>query len=359
MMEDLTNDSCTSLRLSSYPAIESGFDSHMNETSGGRTSLDDLMDRMRKDIAAGTYKVQPEKSHSDGEHEPLSCDSLLNTQLEEFLRDPNCTYQLEPYSTFSSQIIMSDPDTQRSNPLDLTKRFSQSTPSTPTKRQKTTLRQTNTGNVRSPPPTSTHPRSLSTVSQPKQKFGHQRTQSQSSQASPGSRSQSSINTKMVRLRAKTTANTTNTGPQSPAGKGVERIFEDLTNDSDSELPPVQPKNSQPPRSMEKLSKQPIFARTRSEGSSGQNKRQPSVRPPFVRQDSMPSLLDSDDELNEVHMSGYSSPVRSSANDGKHTTKTPQPVPLPIASQKPAVNQAKALPSNDDDFPRDFSVQRKL
>ncbi|KAG9670228.1 hypothetical protein KCU99_g445, partial [Aureobasidium melanogenum] len=140
------------------------------------------------------------------------------------------------------------------------------------------------------------------------------------------------------------------------GKGVERIFEDLTNDSDSELPPVQPKNSQPPRSMEKLSKQPIFARTRSEGSSGQNKRQPSVRPPFVRQDSMPSLLDSDDELNEVHMSGYSSPVRSSANDGKHTTKTPQPVPLPIASQKPAVNQAKALPSNDDDFPRDFSVQ---
>ncbi|KAG9524234.1 hypothetical protein KCV07_g2088, partial [Aureobasidium melanogenum] len=196
-------------------------------------------------------------------------------------------------------------------------------------------------------------------SQPKQKFGHQRTQSQSSQTSPGSRSQSSINTKMARLRAKTTANTTNTGPQSPAGKGVERIFEDLTNDSDSELPPVQPKNSQPPRSMENLSKQPIFARTRSESSSGQNKRQPSVRPPFVRQDSMPSLLDSEDELNEVHMSGYSSPVRSSTNDGKHTTKTPQPVPLPTSSQKPAVNQAKALSSNDDDFPRDFSVQLSI
>ncbi|KAH0385533.1 hypothetical protein KCU92_g3513, partial [Aureobasidium melanogenum] len=174
--------------------------------------------------------------------------------------------------------------------------------------------------------------------------------------SPGARLQSSINAKMARLRAKTTANITNKGlSQSPAGKGIERIFEDLTNDSDAELP-AQPKNSQPPKSMENLSKQPIFARTRSVGYPGQNKRQPSVRPTFVRQDSMPSLLDSEDELNEVHMSGYSSPVRSSANNGKHTTKTPQPVPLPTASQKPAVNQAKALPSNNDDFPRDFSVQ---
>jgi hypothetical protein len=355
MMEDLTNNPCTSLRLPSHPAIESGLDSSIN----GRTSLDDLMERMRKDIAAGAYKVRPEKSHSDGEHEPYSCDSLFNTQLEESLRDSEYTYYLKLHSTFSSQIIMSDPDTQRSSPLDLTKRFSQSTPSTPTKRQKTTLRQTNAGRVRSSPPTSTHPRSLSTVSQPKQKFGHQRTQSQSSQASPGARLQSSINAKMARLRAKTTANITNKGlSQSPAGKGIERIFEDLTNDSDAELP-AQPKNSQPPKSMENLSKQPIFARTRSVGYPGQNKRQPSVRPTFVRQDSMPSLLDSEDELNEVHMSGYSSPVRSSANNGKHTTKTPQPVPLPTASQKPAVNQAKALPSNNDDFPRDFSVQRKL
>ncbi|KAG9549469.1 hypothetical protein KCU71_g15523, partial [Aureobasidium melanogenum] len=348
------------LRFSNHPAIGSGLDSYMNETSDGRARMDDLMERMRKDLAAGTYKIQPEKSHSDGGHEPHSCDNLFNTQLEESLRDLDYTHHLQSHSKSSSQIIMSDPDTQRSNPLDLTKRFGQSTPSTPAKRQKTTLEQTNAGNVRSSPPTSTHPRSLSTVNKPKQKFGHQRTQSQSSQASPGARLQSSINTNMARLRAKTTANITNKRLQSPARNSVEKIFEDLTNDSDSELPPVQPKNSQPPKSMEKLSKQPIFARTRSESSSRQNKRQPSVRPPFVRQDSMPSLLDSEDEVDVIHMSGSRSPLRSSTSKDNPTAEASQLLPSPTLLRNPSTIQTtfqhesmKAVGNVDDRVYRIF------
>ncbi|KAH0281385.1 hypothetical protein KCU91_g311, partial [Aureobasidium melanogenum] len=154
---------------------------------------------------------------------------------------------------------------------------------------------------------------------------------------------------MARLRAKTTANDTNKGlPQSPAGKGVERIFEDLTNDSDSELSPVQPKNSQPPKSIEKLSKQPIFARTRSESSSSENKRQPSVRPPFVRQDSMPSLLNSEDELNVVHLPG--------SRKDKPIAGASQPLPSSTLSQNPSTTQTTVPTLDDDIYPRDFSSE---
>ncbi|KAG9595169.1 hypothetical protein KCU77_g4700, partial [Aureobasidium melanogenum] len=154
---------------------------------------------------------------------------------------------------------------------------------------------------------------------------------------------------MARLRAKTTASDTNKGlPQSPAGKGVERIFEDLTNDSDSELSPVQPKNSQPPKSIEKLSKQPIFARTRSESSSSENKRQPSVRPPFVRQDSMPSLLNSEDELNVVHLPG--------SRKDKPIAGASQPLPSSTLSQNPSTTQTTVPTLDDDIYPRDFSSE---
>ncbi|KAG9598659.1 hypothetical protein KCU77_g5584, partial [Aureobasidium melanogenum] len=162
---------------------------------------------------------------------------------------------------------------------------------------------------------------------------------------------------MARLRPKTTATITNKElPHSPEGKGAERIIEDLTNDSDSELPPVQPKNSQPPKSMEKLSKQPIFARTRSESSSSQNRRQPSVRPPFVRQHSMPSLLDSEDELNVIHMSGSRSPLRSSNSKDKPIAGAPQPLLVPTLSQNPSTTQTTVPTSDNDVYPRDFSLQ---
>lgn len=285
-------------------------------SSGSLPSLDELMEEMRKSLlAAGTYTG------------------------------------LSPSTT------MVIPETQRSNPLDLTKRSSQSTANTPTKKQKTTPGQTNAEFARSSPPTSTRPRSLSIVSQPKQKSSHQRTQSQSSQASPA-RLQLDTTTKMARLRAKTTANIKSKGsPQPPT---VAKIFEDLTNDSDSgsELP-VQSKNSQPPKSMEKLPKQPFFARTRSDGSSGIEKRQLSVRPFSVRQGSMPSLLDSEDELNDVYTSGYRSPLRSSVSKDEPTPETSQPLPPPASTQKPAPIKAKEQVSHDDVYARDFSAQREL
>lgn len=160
---------------------------------------------------------------------------------------------------------------------------------------------------------------------------------------------------MARLRAKTTANIKSKGsPQPPT---VAKIFEDLTNDSDSgsELP-VQSKNSQPPKSMEKLPKQPFFARTRSDGSSGIEKRQLSVRPFSVRQGSMPSLLDSEDELNDVYTSGYRSPLRSSVSKDEPTPETSQPLPPPASTQKPAPIKAKEQVSHDDVYARDFSAQ---
>ncbi|KAG9654801.1 hypothetical protein KCU64_g6968, partial [Aureobasidium melanogenum] len=119
---------------------------------------------------------------------------------------------------------------------------------------------------------------------------------------------------------------------------------------------MQPKNSQPPKGMEKLSKQPIFARTRSGSSSGQKKCQPSVRPPSVRQDSMPSLLDSEDELNVIHMSGSRSPLHSLASKDKPTAEASQLLPPPNLLQNPSTTQTTVPTLDDDVHPRDFSLQ---
>ncbi|KAH0370241.1 hypothetical protein KCU65_g2682, partial [Aureobasidium melanogenum] len=284
------------------------------------------------------------------------------------LRDPEYNSDYTPYLRWEPDYSLEYPwwiemrkaYSDRSNPLDLTRSFGQSTPNTRTKGHSANPRQTNAGGVRSSPSISTRPRSLSTVSQPKQRSSHQRAHSQSSQSSQASSARllSDTTTKMARLRAKTTANITNKGPpQPPTGKPVERIFEDLTNDSDSgSESPVQLKNSQPPKSMEKLPKQPFFARTRSDGSSSINKRQPSVRSPSVRQGSMPSLLDSEDELSDTHVSGYRSPLRSSTSKNKPATETSRPLPPPTSTQKPASTQIKEQVSDDDVYPRDLSAQ---
>lgn len=246
----------------------------------------------------------------------------------------------------------------KSNPFDLTRSDPPLT-NTPIKGQSLDPRQTNAGRMRFSPPTSTRPRSLSTVGQPKQKPRHQRTQSQSSQASPA-RLQSDTTAKMARLRAKTTANITNKGPpQPPTEKPPKKIFEDLTNDSDSgSESPLQPRKSQPPITMEKLPKQLFFARTRSNGSSSINKRQPPVRPTSMRQGSMPSLLDSEDELNDVHLLDYRSPLRSSTSKDKPAAETSRPLPSPSSTQKSACTQTTEQVSDDESYPRDFSAQRK-
>lgn len=235
---------------------------------------------------------------------------------------------------------MSNLSAQPSNYLDLTRRFSQSTPNTPTKRQKTAPRQTNAGHARSSPPISTQSRSLSTVNQPKQSYSHYRTQSQSSQPSPRAHLQSTSNTKMAKLRKQSAVNTANKGsPQPPAEKRAERVFEGLTDDSDSELP-TQSKNSQQSKSMDKLSKQPVFSRTRSDYSSTKDNRQASVRPIVERQNSMPPLLDSEDELDDVHMSDYHSLFSPTIKE-RPTIERSQPLLSPVSSQGPAPTQTTA------------------
>lgn len=253
MMADPIEDSRITC-FSSHSGLEIGLDSSLTKPKGTGTSLDDLMKRMRKDIAAGTYKLRPGKSHSDNGDEPFSGDSPFDTQLEESFRSSDYTYHVETQSTLSTAVEMSNLSAQPSNYLDSTRRFSQSTPNTPTKRQKTAPRQTNAGHARSSPPVSTQSRSLSTFNQPKQSYSHYQTQSQSSQPSPRAHLQSTSNTKMAKLRKQSAVNTANKGsPQPPAEKRAERVFEDLTNDSDSELP-TQSKNSQQSKSMDKLSK---------------------------------------------------------------------------------------------------------
>lgn len=357
-MEDETDDSRTRVRLSSQSAMRNGSQSYLTEPKSAGTSLDDMMERMRRDIAAGIYRLRPEKSRSDDGNEPQSF-SPFDSQLEGSLCDFDYTYHIGTQPALPNSIAMSDSGTQQSNALDLTKISSQSMPNRPTKRHKTDRRQTNAGHARSPSPTLSRPRSLSTFSQPKQRHSHQRTQSRLSQASPRARLQPIPNTKMAKLRVQATAKTANKqSPQRPAAKNIERNFEDLTNDSDPELP-VQLKSNLPSKIIEKMSKQPIFARTKPDSSSAVNKRQRSVRPSFVRQDSMPSLLDSEDELNDVHMFNTRSPFRSPTTKEKPFTEASQSLPSPTSSQRPVPTQATVPTPCDDTFPNDFSVQREL
>ncbi|KAK6001933.1 hypothetical protein QM012_002423 [Aureobasidium pullulans] len=242
---------------------------------------------------------------------------------------------------------MREKHSSRSNPLDLTERSRQSSPNTSTKRQKTDLRQTSTS-----PPGSTRSRSLSITSRPKQRSSQQQTQPQSPQSSPQAPLQPDINAKMAKLRTKIMQTITNeASPQRPVPNPLKRSFEDLMNVSGPGLS-VQPRDFQPSATIEKLPKQLIFTRTRSEDSSTIDKRQLLARPSFIRQDSMPSLLDSEDKLNDVHLSGYNSPFRFTAVKDNHTAELSYPRPSSISPQRPAPTQT----TDNHIYARDFLVQ---
>lgn len=364
-MGDSVNDDCITLRLV-YPDPYPGkYEAVFIKREGRDPTQEDLVREEASYYAAVAkeYELMTKRLIQETGIRPEYRDvrRAISTQMQ----DPEYNSDYAPYYRWESDysnifpwwIEMREKYSSRSNPLDLT-RSDPLTPNKSTKRQNTDLRQTNAGHVRSSPPVSIRPRSLSITGQPKQGPSHQRTQSQSTQSSPRARLQSDINTKMAKLRAKTATNITNkVSPQAPAGKPLKRIFEDLTNDSGPE-PPVQPKSIQPPTSMPKLPKQPIFARTVPDASPTGNKRQFSARPSFVRHDSMPSLLDSEDELNDVHTSNTRSPPRSSIND-KPTTKASQALPSPTSTQDPPTTQATVSKSDGDAYPKDCSVQREL
>lgn len=357
-MEDPTDGSCPNLGDLMRMMHRDRLDSHLAEPEDADTSLDDLMERMRKDIEAGIYQLRPEKSHSGHGDEPFPNDGPFDTLLEESFCNSDYSYHVETQSAVFTTVEMNNSGRQMTNPLDLTRRFSQSAPNTPTKRRKADLRQTNAGYVRSPPPILTRLRSLSNIGQPKRGPAHQQTQSRSSQAPPGARLDPTPNTKMAKLRAQTKAKAANkASPLPSAAKNVERIFEDLTNDFGPEIS-VYFQNSQPSTSTSKLPKQPIVAGTSSEDSSTANKRQSSVRPSFVRQDPLPSLLDSEDELDDVHMSSNRSPLRSITND-KLPAGAAQPLSSPTSTQKPTLTEITITMPDDDGYPRDFAVQREL
>lgn len=73
---------------------------------------------------------------------------------------------------------------------------------------------------------------------------------------------------------------------------------------------------------------------------------------------MPPLLDSEDELDDVHMSDYHS-LFSPAIKEKPTIERSQPLFSPVSSQGPAPTQTTAPTSDEDAFSNDFSVQREL
>lgn len=179
----------------------------------------------------------------------------------EQLKDPKHISDYTPYYRWDQDPAWPTtkkypPPTSKSNPVDLTGSISSAT-NTSTKKQELDLRQTNTGSVRSSPPRSTQPPSLSTTNQPEQDFVPNQTQSDPTEALPNVHLETNFTASMSepgrskvkavarrstmptsstkdarsRLTAETAAKTsTKVSSQPLAKQHTNEISEDLTND---------------------------------------------------------------------------------------------------------------------------------
>jgi hypothetical protein len=255
------------------------------------------------------------------------------------------------------------------------------------KKEKTDLRQTNAGSVRSSPPLSTQPSFLSTVSQVQQESTVERTQFQPKEnlSKTGTHLQSIFITDMseqgrgkTKAVAKRSAVSTSSAKdavskpmteaaaetankassQPPTRQHPVRTFEDLMNDSGTDQA-VQFKSNPPPFSTTTtMSGQSVPSKRGLKDATTPEKRRIPVRPSFVSQHSNASSLSFDKHELPDNMPKTTQPLPSgSPIKGKSLFKEFQTKSSPASSQHPAATPITHQPLGNG-TPRVSSSQRE-
>jgi hypothetical protein len=277
IMADLSDEECITVKVNGqFHGWEAGIASVFIKREGRDPTLEDLEKEANRARAAKKHghelirKLLLEESGINPDFRSIF--NAFETQLE----NPEHISDYTPYHRWHqnpSWPIRSKEHTSKDNPVDLTGP-GQSTTDMAKRRQNTDLRQTNAVPVRSSPPPSTQPSSLSTVSHSKQDSTVEQTQFQPTEDLSKTHLQSTSITEIMALgRGKTKAvakrsaistssakgaasrlmteaavaakTTTKASSQSLTRQHAARSSEDLTNTSDTEQP-VQSKSSPPP-----------------------------------------------------------------------------------------------------------------
>lgn len=275
------------------------------------------------------------------------------------------------------------PPTSRSSPVDLTRSIRTAT-NTPTKNQKTDLRQTNAGAVRSLPLLSTQPSSLGIVNQPKQGSGLEQTSSQPTVLLSKAHLQTNSIAQMsepsrrkVKAVAKEPAisksSVKDVGPRPATGAAAktavkassrlltkqydEGSFDDLT-DNYITARTVHSNSSPSPGSTRRGFGQYLSATESSKNASTTGKPQDLAQPSFAKEDPFAAVLfDKDEPRDTMSSSSQLLPSGTPTITGKPVFKRPQPKSSP-ASSRPLASATITPQALDNHAPTVSSSQCK-